>query len=847
MSTRPVRAASLARLPASPVPVLPARSLPAQPLPIRSLSARLLPRTRLSIALHLALPAVVLAAPWPSAVHAQAAGALRQSVTFDIPAGPLSAALGAFGVQAGVMVASDPALTASARTEGVSGTYAVDAALERLLAGTGLQAVARSDGGYRLRPAPTPGQAATLAPVTVTGSYNPTTDGTGSYTTPAVTIGKSTQALKDIPQSITVLTRQRMDDQLMTSLPDAVNNTAGMVGVQGVGPGVAINARGFPVDLLQYDGVALLRNSYSLGNWEQDSLVFYDRVEILRGAAGLLQGAGSPGGAINLVRKRGGAEPSVVLSGKAGSWDHYGLTLDAGGPLNAAGTLRGRVVVDEDQSHSFIDYVWDKTRNLYAALDFDVTEDTTVGIGISNRFSRSRPMLVGYPRYADGGDIDLPRSTFTGSTWNRAKNDQTIFNADVTHRFNDAWRFKLAGVAMNEKNTTVHQRVAGAVEPDGSGLSYGNFGVDFNSKQRGLDMSVNGNFTALGMQQEVVLGANYSKLTTNDRFTRAWEDGGNIFDLDHHRPWQDIDTIAAASGYDSRSAYDIRQKGIYGTWRVKPTESLALIAGGRVGWFDYSYTGGGSATTSSTSGKVIPYAGIVYALSDNWSAYTSYTTVFEPQTERSLDGGLLKPIEGNNYEVGIKGELADGRINTMLALFRYDHKNRAVNDYAAGFACDGWYCSRASGKVRSQGVEAEVSGEVVKGLELYAGYTYNTTKYLSDPDNQGKVFNTWTPKHMLRLWANYKLPGMMNRLSVGAGVNTQTDTISSDREFKLAGFTIWNARVGYQATPELSIGLNVNNVFDKKYYVPSYNTLSSNNYYGQPRNFMLTFRYAPKL
>ena len=124
---------------------------------------------------------------------------------------------------------------------------------------------------------------------------------------------------------------------------------------------------------------------------------------------------------------------------------------------------------------SYTDYVWDKTRNVYAALDYDISADTTAGIAVSNRFSRSRPMLVGYPRFADGGDIDLPRSTFTGSTWNRAKNDQTVFYADLDHRFNDAWRFKLGGVAMNEKNTSVHQRVADSVQRDGSGLSYGNF------------------------------------------------------------------------------------------------------------------------------------------------------------------------------------------------------------------------------------------------------------------------------------------------------------------------------------------------------------------------------------
>jgi len=536
------------------------------------------------------------------------------------------------------------------------------------------------------------------------------------------------------------------------------------------------------------------------------------------------------------------------VTGKVGSWDRYGLQLDAGSPLNASGSLRGRVVLDDERSHSYTDYVWDKTRNVYAALDYDISPDTTAGIAVSNRFSRSRPMLVGYPRFADGGDIDLPRSTFTGSTWNRAKNDQTVFYGDLEHRFNEAWRFKLGGVAMNEKNTSVHQRVADSVQRDGSGLSYGNFGVDFSSRQRGLDMSVSGDFTALGMKQEVVLGANYSKLTTQDRFTRAWSDSdGNIFDIDHNRPWQDIDSIAAASGYDSRSSYDIRQKGIYGTWRVKPTESLALIAGGRVGWYDFAYRSAGETSATTESGRVIPYAGIVYALNRNWSVYTSYSSVFEPQTERTVSGGLLKPVEGANYEAGVKGELADGRVNVALAVFRYDHKNRAVTDYESGFACDGWYCSRAAGEVRSQGFEAEVSGEVIQGLQLFAGYTYNTTKYLADPDNEGKIFNTWTPKHMLRLWANYKLPGAWNRLSVGAGVNTQTHTLSSDRKFALAGFTIWNARLGYQATPEVSVGLNLNNVFDKKYYVPSYNTLSSNNYYGEPRNVMLTVRYTPKL
>jgi iron complex outermembrane receptor protein/outer membrane receptor for ferric coprogen and ferric-rhodotorulic acid len=100
---------------------------------------------------------------------------------------------------------------------------------------------------------------------------------------------------------------------------------------------------------------------------------------------------------------------------------------------------------------------------------------------------------------------------------------------------------------------------------------------------------------------------------------------------------------------------------------------------------------------------------------------------------------------------------------------------------------------------------------------------------------------------MLRRWGSYRLPGDLGRWTVGTGVNAQTDTLSSDRAFRLGGFALWNARVAYQVSPELSVALNVSNLLDKRYYVPSYNTLSGNNYYGAPRSLLLTLRYAPRI
>jgi outer membrane receptor for ferric coprogen and ferric-rhodotorulic acid len=569
---------------------------------------------------------------------------------------------------------------------------------------------------------------------------------------------------------------------------------------------------------------------------------------LLRGASGLLQGTGSPGGAVNLVRKRGQAEKTVTLTTRAGSWDRYGLQLDAGGPLNAEGSLRGRVVVDEARGHSFVDYVNDRTRSLYAALDYDISPDTTLGLGISNSDSKGRPMIRGLPRFADGSDLGLERSTFVGAWWNRASIDQTMLFADLDHRFNADWKLKVAALRLSEKNTSTHQRMHGNVAADGSGLTYANWVTDFDSTKLGVDAYVNGSFELLGLRNEVTLGANYSKYTSNDMYARTFTPGGNIFAIDHNRPWQDEATIMAAGGQRTRATYDVQQKGIYSSWRAKLSEPLTAILGARSSWYDYIYNESlySTQTVNTASGEITPYAGLVYALTPQWSVYGSYTSVFEPQSARNAAGQVLDPIIGSNYELGVKGELLDGRLNSSLALFRYDHKNRAVNDVASGMACSGWYCSTPSGKVRSQGLEAEVSGELLRNLQVMAGYTYNTTKFLSDPTNQGKVFSTWTPRNLVRVWASYRLPGDWNALTVGAGFNAQSHTLGYDRSFKVPGFSVWNMRLAYQVTPEVSLALNVNNLFDKRYWIPGFAEQNGNNDFGDPRNVMFTLKYTPK-
>ena len=822
-------------------------SAPAVPVsPLNPLRTRLRP---------LALAAMLLTG---AGLHAQAiAQAVPAVASYTIPAGPLAGTLNRYAQQAGVSIVIDAAKVQGLTSADLQGSYAIDDGFAALLRGSGY-AIGKTATGYVLvaAPASAPTAAAsaasaaerTMPSITIVGQaeQGATTEGSGSYTARKLTLGKGEQSMKDMPQSVSVLTRQRLDDQGITDLREAVNNVTGVVGVHGVGPGVVITARGFQIDQWQYDGVPIDRNTYALGNWGQENMVIYDRLEVLRGASSLLEGTGSPGGSVNLVRRRPLATRQVALTGRAGSWDHYGAQLDVSTPLNAQGSLRGRAIVDEDDSHSFIDQVWSRNRTVYAALDYDLGPATTVGLAVSNVNGRGRPMFIGLARYADGGELGLPRSTYTGADWNRSKVEQTTVNLDLEHHFNSRWTFKTAALGVNERTNSTHQRMAGTIKADGSGSMYGDFSTDFKNQKRGIDAFVRGKFDGLGIAQEVVMGASYVKFHSDDRYARAWTQGAQIFNINHHRPWQDFDTIAAR-GVSSSSTYDMRQKGLYGTWNGQLTTHLKALLGGRFSWYDFEYAPkGGTADTTRVTAKFTPSAALMYALTPQWSTYASYAGVFQPQTNRNAAGQVLKPITGDSYEAGIKGELLDGKVNTSLAVFRYEHKDRAVNDYAAGFACDGWYCSRASGKVRSQGLEAEVSGEVARGLQLSAGYAYTTTTYLDDPDNKGEVFSTWTPKHMLRLWSGYTLPGEWSKFSVGAGVNMQSHTLDFGRSFDVAGFSLWNARLAWQATPQLSLAVNVNNLFDKRYVIPSYNDTGGNNHFGDPRNVQLTLKYTPK-
>ncbi|MFV3370941.1 TonB-dependent siderophore receptor [Pseudomonas sp. NY15435] len=801
------------------------------------------------------------------AMPVQAETAATRTQQYAIPAGPLDQVLGEFGRRAGIPISVNAGLTEGKRSGGLNGEYGIEDGFARILSGTRLTVRRLENGGYGL--VPTPSDAVLEMDSTTVSSQllDPTTEGTNSYSARAVTIGKGAHSLRETPQSVTVLTRRYMDDQNINTIDQAMEKTPGIAVYESPMGGKYFYSRGFMMQgQYQYDGVPLdVGGEYVQANSFSGDMAFYDRVEVLKGAAGMLKGSGSSTGGVNFVRKRGQSVPQTKLSLSAGSWDNYRGQVDVGGPLNDSGTLRGRTVVALQDRQYFYDVGKRNDQILYGALDYDVTPDTTLGLGVAYEKLDATPCWHGLPRYSNGKDLKLSRSTCLGASWNNWESERTTLFADLSHQLNEDWAFKFAGVwTHNDQNMKYAlSETPGGVAPGATSAPSSVYSglFDYDQTDYGFDAYLDGKFEAFGLQHELTVGANASRAKTHDQWalinmSSLLGASQDPFHPDSHIP-EPADDFYAPNSYRGGPVptdSDTRQFGTYATLRLKLAEPLTAVLGSRVSWYRNSRDSYTQAwdywqhDRSQENGQVTPFAALIYDLNDEWSVYTSYADIFQPQsTYTDESGSPLQPKTGASYELGIKGELLDGRVNTAFNLFRTveEHRAEANYDTVCAGSSDG-YCYTDVGKVRAQGFEAEISGEVIDRLQLLAGYTYTQTKYLKSAEEnpQEPTFTTtYFPRHLFRAWADYQLAGDLDRWSLGAGVTAQSDTsvLSGNVTSVQSDYAIYSGRVGYRLDDHWTVALNGNNLFDKKYY-QSVGAVSWGNFYGEPRNFMVTLQ-----
>lgn len=821
----------------------------------------------LTVALASSLPASVRAQDGVAAAGAAAAGAA--AADFAIAAGPLAPALRQLASTAGIMLTFTAEQTDGKHTAGVQGRLPAAGALARLLTGTGLRAVQLDTGAFVLRVDDTPASAAsgatTLPSVTVTGTSAAigTTEGTNSYTTESMsTATRLNLSMRETPQSVTVVTRQRIQDQNLATVNDVVQTATGLT-FRRFGPERAsFYSRGMYVDNIMYDGLPVGLDS---SNLSQDLLAtdmaIYDRVEIVRGATGLVQGAGNPSAAINLVRKRPTDVPQVSISANAGSWDRYRAELDASGPLSEDGSLRGRAVVATQDYGSYKRGESSDGQTFYGILEKDLGAFTTLTLSALHQENRLNGNgFTGLPVGRDGSDLGLPRSTSYANDWEHWNKTTDSAFAGLDHRFGNGWRMHLSAYyAQADVDMQGHYLSYSIATGRYSQLGARNAHKE---KQSSVDLYANGPFALLGRTHELVLGASYRDVDFDGNSRQGLVLNSNL-DLYNFDPSAVADPhIPLRDWMDAK----VKQQSVYATTRLNLADRLKLILGGRLDWFDYNdtvntYPNFAANTPSVTAhnrysinNQFTKYAGLIYDLNDQHSLYASYTDIFKPQNYLDASNNLLDPVIGQNYEIGIKGEYFGGALNASAALFRMDQKNRAFRS-TDQTQCAGYptvSCYSAAGEVRSQGVEFELQGAITPNWQVSAGYTVAIAKYRKDanPDNVGELFDTDTPRHLFKLSTMYRLPGALQGWRVGGSIYRQ-DAIynqgtTSGVPFRISqgGYTITDLVVGWQATPKLDLQLNVNNVFDKKYYNALSGSVSfPSNVYGDPRNFMLTARY----
>lgn len=664
------------------------------------------------------------------------------------------------------------------------------------------------------------------------------------YTVP-VTRAATKMALtaRDTPQSVTVITRQRMTDQQLNTLNDVLENTTGISEENSGANRSNFYSRGFKIDNYQVDGVpVLVDDRWNLGDTLSDTAI-YQRVDVVRGAAGLMSGAGDPAASVNMIRKQADSKTfKGNLDASYGSWDNQRYVADLSGPLSESGRVRGRVVAGYQHSGSWLDHYHTQKKFLYAVLDADITESTMASVGYDYEDTDVHGATWGgLPTfYLDGSKTSYKRSTNLAPDW--AYNDvhtRRVF-ASLNQALANGWQFTLSGSHTESTMDSKLLYIDGYFNKT-TGIGVGPYtgydllgGTGYNTAKRrenAADAYVSGPYQLFGRQHELMAGVSYIRqnnryYSASTSFTSA--DVGDFNDWGNY-PQPDWDPQALAEDNT------IHQKSAYFATRITLADPLHLILGAR-----YTRYTADTLTENMVKNNITPYAGVVYDINDTYSAYASYTSIFKPQTYRDENGAYLSPVTGKNYETGIKGDWLNSRLTASLAIFRIEQDHLGATDYALVKGSTDYAYYEQNGTV-SRGAEFEINGAVTDNLQL----TFGATRYVAR-DGSGDALQPTQPQTTFKLFGSYRLPSLP-ALTLGGGVNWQNHTW--DKVSGPDGTANWYADQGsyalvnlfgrYTVNKNLSLQANLNNLFDKTYNID----VGRNTIYGAPRNISVSASY----
>lgn len=686
-----------------------------------------------------------------------------------------------------------------------------------------------------------------LDTVQVTADTDGSTESTRAYTTDAMATATGMMlSVRQTPQSVSVVTRQQMDDRGLQTTADALSTAPGISVTRSDANRYSFSARGFDISNFQFDGVATpVLSPWNFGENNLDMVVF-DRIEIVRGATGLMTGAGNPSAAVNYVRKRPTRDFSASGGISLGSWDFRKAYADVSSPLSASGAVRGRLVVAQAEGDSYTSGLGTTARTVYGVVSADISEDTGLIAGVSHQGNDNRGFGSGFALFhSDGSRTHFDRSVSATAPWARMKTDTTTGFIDLNHRFGNQWQVRLSYSQSHTDMAMKHLYRGGYPDRETGAMPSGNSFTRYDGpvRRNAYTVTVSGPFALFGREHSASLGwmASHDEVALGQYRALAPLPAPASF-FDWHGPGTAEPTWASTT--TQADDLDQRQSGAFAVARLSLADPVHAIVGARLGNWKTDQTYFGAVRQYRHRNQFVPYAGLVWDLGDAFSAYASYTSVFRPQNNRNEAGVILDPVTGDSYELGIKGSWLQERLNGSVAVFRTTQDNLAE---ATGNLVEGSTqpAYRAVRGATVQGLELELAGELADGWNLGGSYTTFVAQ-----DAQGHAINTAKPRNLFKLFTTWRLPGSWNRLTLGGGVDWQNRmyqlaTAPGNRRVQVEqpGYALVNLMARYAFTPRLSAAVNLNNVFDRVYYsqIGFYNQ----GWYGAPRNvmFSLQMRY----
>ena len=666
-----------------------------------------------------------------------------------------------------------------------------------------------------------------LDAISVTSDYESATGPVDGYrATRSSSATKTDTAIRDIPQSISVIPVSVLNDLGSISVERALD-FAGGVSKQNNFGGLTLyeySVRGFTTSEFYKDGFSANR-----GYPSTPDVVSIERIEVLKGPAASLYGRGDPGGTVNIVTKKPRPEAFASLHTSAGSWDRYRTALDVNTPLDENGNVLSRVNLAIEDGQSFRDHV-DRERVFVApSFSWQLNPDTT--LLVESEFVRHRSTFdrgIVAPNNAWSG---VSRSTFLGEPNDGdIDNHNNLLQAALEHHLNDAWKLRLASHYKQGKLWGFASE-ARALNADGHTVNRRYRERDNDWHDSITQLELRGLFDTGPWQHELLIGSEYENYRKNERVTTI---AGSPYAVDIDQPvYGEPKPGGARSGTDFFEHVESRALNLQD--QILFTDTLRGMLGARLERFEQGIDDHTRNTTNRQQHDALTQrAGLLYQLTPEIGLFANASTSFKPNNGLDAAGRSFDPEEGVGYEIGIKSELFDDRLSSTLAAFHIEKKNVLALD-------PGTDTSRAMGKARSQGFDLQVAGQVTDAVRVIGAFAYIDAE-VTEGD---KVIPTGSrilgvAKHSGSLLGVYAFKdGRLRGSDLGAAftyVGDRSGEAGSD--FELPAYHTVDLLAHYKASDNVTVGLNLNNIFDEKYFERSYSNYWVNP--GEPRNFTVS-------